>query len=67
MKKSDIFWQTYINLEKDVIEMSKYIFVTDEKTVSRNGQEVVETCSTQLPSRDGSFDVKKLNFDGEIL
>ena len=28
MKKSDIYWQTYINLEKEVIEMSKYIFIT---------------------------------------
>ena len=48
MKKSDIFWQTYINLEKEVIEMSKYIFVTDEKIINRNGLEVVEACSTQL-------------------
>lgn len=31
MKKSDIFWQTYMNLEKEVIEMAKYIFITDEK------------------------------------
>jgi len=48
MKKSDIYWQTYINLEKEVIEMSKYIFITDEKIINRNGLEVVETCSTQL-------------------
>lgn len=26
MKKSDIFWQTYLNLEKEAIEVSKYIF-----------------------------------------
>lgn len=30
MKKSDIFWQTYLNLEKEAIEVSKYIFFTDE-------------------------------------
>lgn len=48
MKKSDIYWQTYINLEKEVIEMSKYIFVTDVKTINRNGLEVLEKCSTQL-------------------
>ena len=48
MKKSDIFWQTYINLEKEVVEMSKYIFITDEKTIIKNGLEVVESCSTQL-------------------
>ncbi len=27
MKKLDIFWQTYMNLEKEVIEMSKYILL----------------------------------------
>ena len=30
MKKSDIFWQTYLNLEKEAVEISKYIFFTDE-------------------------------------
>lgn len=29
MEKSDIFWQTYLNLEKEAIELSKYIFFTD--------------------------------------
>ena len=29
MKKADIFWQTYLNLEKEVIEVSKFIFFTD--------------------------------------
>ena len=29
MRKSDIFFQTYLNLEKEVIEVSKYIFFTD--------------------------------------
>ena len=48
MKKSDIFWQTYLNLEKEVIEVSKYIFVTDEKIVNKGGVEVSESCSTQL-------------------
>ena len=48
MKKADIFWQTYINLEKEIIEISKYIFITDEKAVNKNGKEVVEPCSTQL-------------------
>ena len=27
MKKTDIFWQTYLNLEKEAIEVSKYIFL----------------------------------------
>lgn len=48
MKKSDIFWQTYLNLEKELIEVSKYIFITDIKKVNKNGAEIEENCSTQL-------------------
>ena len=39
MNKKDIFWQTYLNLEKEVIEVSKYIFITDEVTIRKNGIE----------------------------
>lgn len=48
MKKSDIFWQTYLNLEKEVIEVSKYIFFTDEVQVNRNGVKGTQVCNTQL-------------------
>ena len=48
MKKSDIFWQTYLNLEKELTEVSKYVFITDVKTVNNNGVEVEENCNTQL-------------------
>ena len=48
MKKSDIFWQTYMNLEKELIEVSKFIFITDVKTVTINGVEQEEVCNTQL-------------------
>ena len=48
MKKSDIFWQTYLNLEKDAMEVSKYIFFTDEILVNRNGTLVTQSCNTQL-------------------
>lgn len=48
MKKSDIFWQTYLNLEKEVIEVSKYIFFTDEVLVNGNGGIVAQLCKTQL-------------------
>ena len=48
MKKSDIFWQTYLNLEKEVIEVSKYIFFTDEVLVNGNGGIVAQSCNTQL-------------------
>jgi len=48
MKKSNIFWQTYLNLEKELIEVSKFIFITDEKTVNEKGVEKVQPCKTQL-------------------
>ena len=48
MKKSDIFWQTYLNLEKELIEVSKFIFITDVKTVVKDGVEKTENCNTQL-------------------
>jgi hypothetical protein len=48
MKKSDVFWQTYLNLEKELIEVSKFIFITDVKIVNENGREVEEKCNTQL-------------------
>lgn len=31
MKKSDVFWQTYLKLEKELLEISKYVYITDEK------------------------------------
>lgn len=48
MKRSDIFWQTYLNLEKEVIEVSKYIFFTDEMLVNGSGGIVVQFCKTQI-------------------
>ena len=48
MNRSDLFWQTYLNLEKEVIEVSKFIFVTDVKTVNEKGVEKVQPCNTQL-------------------
>lgn len=44
MKKSDIFWQTYLKLEKELLEISKYIYITDEKIVNHSPQ----TCTTQF-------------------
>lgn len=48
MKKSDIFWQTYLNLEKEAIDLSKYIFFTDTKIVSSSNGTVTQSCDTQL-------------------
>lgn len=48
MKKSDIFWQTYLNLEREAIDVSKFIFITDEVIKNVNGAVVTESCYTQL-------------------
>lgn len=48
MNKSDIFWQTYLNLEKEMIEVSRYIFITDEITVRHNGTETTQSYDAQL-------------------
>ena len=29
MEKSQMFWQTYLNLEKEFFEVAKYIYITD--------------------------------------
>lgn len=44
MKKSDIFWQTYLMLEKELINVSKYIYVTDEISINNK----IQACTTQL-------------------
>lgn len=44
MKKNDVFWQTYLKLEKELLEISKYIYITDEKIVNH----LPQTCTTQL-------------------
>ena len=48
MKKTDIFWQTYLNLEKEAIELSKYIFFTDEILVNGKNGVVTQSCNSQL-------------------
>ena len=48
MKKSDIFWQTYLNLEKEAVEISKYIFFTDEVLINGKNGITVQSCDTQL-------------------
>lgn len=48
MRKSDIFWQTYLNLEREAIDLSKYIFFTDNKIINRDSGTVTQSCDTQL-------------------
>lgn len=47
-KKTDMFWQTYLNLEKEAIDLSKYVYITDEVTVNSNGTLIHQTLSSQL-------------------
>lgn len=35
MKKSDIFWQSYLSLEKELIEMSKFIYIGKQSSKER--------------------------------
>ena len=48
MNKADIFWQTYLNLEKEIIDVSKYIFITDEITICKGGNETKDLSDSQL-------------------
>lgn len=48
MKKSDIFWQTYLSLEKELINVSNFIFITDEITTHERGLEVTKPCNFQM-------------------
>lgn len=60
MKKSDIFWQTYLNLEKEAIEVSKYVFFTDEVLVNSKGKLITQSCNAQ------SFELTEDNIQSEI-
>lgn len=48
MNKSEVFWQTYLNLEKELVEVSKFIFITDEITVVKDGVETTQPYKSQL-------------------
>ena len=48
MNKSGLFWSTYLNLEKEAIELSKYVFFTDEITVNCGGKTKTQVCRSQL-------------------
>lgn len=48
MNKADIFWQAYLNLEKELLELSRVIFFTDEIQIIKNGSVVIESCNNQL-------------------
>ena len=48
MNKIEVFWQTYLNLEKEAIDLSKYIFFTDEVLEKQGNEQVSKPCESQL-------------------
>lgn len=48
MKKSSIFWQSYLALEKEALELSKYIFFTDEIPVKKDGRIISQPYNSHL-------------------
>lgn len=52
MNKSNVFWQAYLNLENELIEVSKYIFFTEKQldTFSPYIAELLVQCCVQIES-----------------
>lgn len=48
MKKSEIFWQTYLNLERELLELSRYVYITDHRLVYTGSEIKEENCTSQL-------------------
>lgn len=48
MEKAQLFWQTYLKLEKEFLEVAKYIYITDSITTYSKGTIVTSSCQTQL-------------------
>lgn len=48
MERSQLFWQAYLNLEKEVLKVAQYIYFTDEITTYSKGSLVTSHCKTQL-------------------
>lgn len=48
MEKSQLFWQTYLNLERELLEVAEYIYITDTITSYSKGSLITLSCKTQL-------------------
>ena len=48
MDNHDIYWHTYLNLEKEAIDLSRYIFITDKITSIEDNQVKTKNCNYQL-------------------
>ena len=48
MNKAELFWQTYLNLERELIDVSKYVYITDVRLENNNGTVSEVPCLSQL-------------------
>lgn len=48
MDRAQLFWQTYLNLEKELLDIAKYVYITDEKVTYSGDALVAAPCKTQL-------------------
>lgn len=48
MKKSEIFWQTYLNLERELLELFRYVYITDHRLINTGSEIKEENCPSQL-------------------
>lgn len=48
MEKSNLFFQSYKNLENEVLNLTDYVFITDEITMCTKNGLVLQPCNSQL-------------------
>jgi len=48
IEKAQLFWQTYLNLEKEYLDVAKYIYITDESISYSKNRLIKSHCKTQL-------------------
>ena len=48
MKKSQLFWQTYLNIENEVLELSKIVYISDAPTSISKASHQLETYSPYI-------------------
>lgn len=76
MKKTSLYWQTYLNLEKEMVELSQYVFFTDKQLEVYSpyvADLIVRTCiQIESISKDLYFEIggekrDNLYFDTDCL
>lgn len=67
MKKSEIFWQTYLNLERELLELSKYVYITDYKLVNAKSSVIVKNCMEHRISHFNNSRISRFGFSGTFF